>query len=144
MKVAVPVFGEEISPRFGCSTHMLIATIEQREICIEDHRDLSQLPPWRWPDLLASLGVTTVVCGGMHRHFQEAIEQHGIQVIWGVIGPASDALVALQKGTLQNDQFICRGRHRHRRGGWRGPPGAAPGPWTGGSGAGRGFRQGRG
>jgi predicted Fe-Mo cluster-binding NifX family protein len=141
MKVAVPVFGEEVSPRFGCSTHALVATVDQGGVQIEGMQDLSQVPPWQWPDLFSSLGVAKVVCGGMHGRFQEELERRGIEVIWGVIGPAADALAALQKGTLRSDQFLCRGRRRRRGRGRGGQMGQGPPPWSGGGGPGRGSRR---
>ena len=61
-----------------------------------------------------------VICGGVQRHLQSEMESRGIEVIWGVIGPAADALVALRDGTLRRDQFICRGRQRRHRGHGRG------------------------
>lgn len=116
MKVAVPLFGEDVSPRFGCSAHILIATIDESGIHAEGIRDITGLATWQLPEFLASLDVTKVICGGMHWRFQEEMQRRGIDVIWGVIGPAADALAALQSGSLQKDQFLCRGRFGP--GGW--------------------------
>lgn len=123
MKVAVPLFNQEVSPRFGCSSHVLLADVESAGVQAERVEDLSHLPPWQWASYLAQQGVTTVICGGIHQRFQEAFATVGIQVIWGVIGPAADALAALRQGTLQPNQFVCPGRHGRRgqgRGGGRG------------------------
>jgi predicted Fe-Mo cluster-binding NifX family protein len=141
MKVAVALFGEEVSPRFGCSTEVLIASVEAGGVNVEGAQDLTGAPPWQWPEVLSRMGVSTLVCGGIHGRFQQELERRGIQVIWGVIGPAADALHALQNGTLQRDQFVCRGRRRHRAGGrgrWSGDGGVSPGGWPGGGGGGRG------
>jgi predicted Fe-Mo cluster-binding NifX family protein len=143
MKVAVPVFGEEVSPRFGCSTHAVIAIVDQDGVRVEGQQDLSQAPPWQWPELFASLGVTKVICGGVHPRFQQAMHALGIDVIWGVIGPAAEALVALQDGRLRSDQFLGRGGRRHRHG-RRGRMGHGPASWSRGGPASRGRQFGRG
>lgn len=126
MRVAIPIFGEDVSPRLGCSTAMLLATVEADAIRNEEVRDIAGLSPWQLPDFLVSLGVAKVICGGVHRHLQGALESKGVEVIWGVIGPAADALLELRSGTLQRDQFLCRGQRGRR---WnRKDAGAAPVP----------------
>jgi len=128
MKVAVPLFGEDVSPRFGYMNDVLIATIDETGIRTEEIKDVTSLAPWQLPEFLASLGIAKVICGGMHWRFQYMMQRSGIEVIWGVIGPAADALAALQAGRLRNDQFLRHGRHgpggrgrgRRGRGGQRG------------------------
>ena len=135
MRVAVALFGQEVSPRFGCTSQMLLATVGEGGVQVEGVRDLRGLAPWQWPELLSSLGVEKVVCGGVHRQFLTEMERHGLEVIWGVIGPADEALAALHKGTLRSDGFVCPGRRRHRRG-W-GRPGQQGRGARAGGGAGR-------
>ena len=119
MRVAVPLFGDEVSPRFGYSTELLVATVGEDGIRSEEVKDIAGLAPWQVIEDLSSSGVVKVICGGVQRHLQSEMEGRGMEVIWGVIGPAADALVALRDGTLRRDQFICRGRQRRHRGhGW--------------------------
>lgn len=126
MRVAIPLFGEEVSPRFGCATQFLVATIQGDSAPEEEVKDVSRLAPWQFAEFLASVGVAKVICGGVHRRFQEELEHRGIEVVWGVIGPAALALAAFLDGTLRRDQFVCRGRHGWRGRGWGG--GRGPGP----------------
>lgn len=118
MNVAVSLFGKEVSPRLGCSNALLIASIHDGRLQDEKFEDCSWIPPRDLPDFLASREVSTVICGGVHRRLQEDIERRGIRVIWGVIGPAAEALSAFIRGTLRSDQFVCPGpgrvRARHR------------------------------
>jgi len=132
MKIAVFLFGQEVSPRFGCSGQVLVASVQDGGLASQQVTDVSCLAPWQLPDFLASLGVEKVVCGGIHRRHQMELERRGIEVIWGVIGPASQAVAALLDGTLRSDQFVCPSRGRGR--GWRhrGPRARRPGgrgPW---------------
>lgn len=130
MRVAIPLFGDEVSPRFGCSTQFLLATLDGNRVQNEELEDVGHLAPWQFADYLASRQVAAVICGGVHRHFQDELERRGMEVIWGVIGPAADALVAMASGTLRRDQFLCPGRHgrggRGGRGRGRGPGGGPP------------------
>ena len=120
MRVGVPLFGEDVSPRFGYSTELLVATVGEDGIRTEEVKDIAGLAPWQLIEDLSSSGVVKVICGGVQRRFQGELEGRGIEVIWGVIGPAADALVALHNGTLRRDQFICQGRQRRHRGRGRG------------------------
>jgi predicted Fe-Mo cluster-binding NifX family protein len=143
MKIAVPLFGEEVSPRFGFSTQLLVANIDEAGVQVEGIQELANMRPWQWPDYLATLGIEKLICGGMHPRFQVEMQRRGIEVIWGVIGPVADALEALRDGTLQRDQFLRRGRRGRRGRGWDSP--ARPGgDWSGPGGRGPGGGPGRG
>jgi predicted Fe-Mo cluster-binding NifX family protein len=130
MLVAIPLFGDEVSPRFGWCAEVLLATVNDGQVQQQEVRDVRHLAPCQLPEFLQTLAVEKVICGGVSRRFQEEMQHRGMEVTWGVIGTASDALAALTKGTLQRDQFVCRGRRggMHRGGGygWRGGLEAAP------------------
>ncbi|UCF33640.1 MAG: hypothetical protein JSV78_15040, partial [Phycisphaerales bacterium] len=117
MLVAIPLFGDEVSPRFGWCAEVLLATVDDGRVQQQEVRDVRHLAPCQLPEFLQSLAVENVICGGVNRRFQEEMEHRGMKVVWGVIGPATDALIALTKGTLQRDQFVCRGHRGH--GGFR-------------------------
>jgi predicted Fe-Mo cluster-binding NifX family protein len=122
VKIAIPLFGNEVSPRFGCCQQFMIADAEQDEIRQTTVVDTTSLPPWQLPEFLAERQVSRIICGGIHRQFQSRLEDCGIEVTWGVIGPAEDALHAFLGGNLKSDQFVCPGRQgprrrRRRRGG---------------------------
>ena len=130
MKAAIPLFGDDVSPRFGCSGRFLVASIEENRVQARNEEAVTHLDPWKFPEFLASQGVTQVICGGVHRRFQMELERLGIKVIWGVIGPAEEALAAFLNGTLKSNQFVCgdfrkrRGRgHGHQGPGHKNPPG---------------------
>lgn len=114
MTVAVALFGTEVSPRFGCGSTFLLADINGRRIDQQVVLDAGAVLPCVLPSVLAERGVRTVICGGIHRSLQAALEARGIRVVWGVIGPAVAALDAFAAGTLRADQFVCRGRRRLR------------------------------
>lgn len=111
MRIAIPLFGDEVSPRFGCATRFLLVDVEARRPMRREVKDLVALgsPPGQLAAFLQSLAVNKVVCGGLHARFRRELEALGIEVIWGVIGAAEEAVSAFVSGRLERDQFLCRG-----------------------------------
>jgi predicted Fe-Mo cluster-binding NifX family protein len=115
MRMAIALFGDEVSPHFGATGRFLVATVHDGHVQAQAVEDVSHLCPHDFPEFLSSLGVEKVICGGVHRRFRDDLEHRGIEVFWGVIGSASEALTAYLAGRLQCDQFVCdesSGRHR--------------------------------
>ena len=94
MDVAVAVFGDGVSPRFGCSQRLLLATVRDGRIEEQEMADISNVPSWQLPACLASQGIE--------------------KLVRGVIGSASEAPQVLIAGTPENDRLVCSGA--------RGPP----------------------
>lgn len=117
MRVAIALFGDEVSPRFGSSARFMLATIEDDRVQTQEVKDVSDICPHDFPEFLSALGVAKLICGGVHRRFRDELERRGIEVIWGVIGSAAEALTAYLGGRLQCDQFVCNeSSERHRCG----------------------------
>ncbi|MBN2489861.1 MAG: NifB/NifX family molybdenum-iron cluster-binding protein [Planctomycetes bacterium] len=114
-KIAIALFGEEVSPRFGGSMRFLVSEIGSDGAGAAAVEEADAVSPDRIPAWLESLGVSAVICGGIPRRYQADLEALGIEVIWGVIGPARNALEAYARGTLERDQFLCRGGRRGGR-----------------------------
>jgi len=116
MRVAVPLYGDLVSPRFGAKVTLLVALIEDGQILERQTVEALNRAPNQLPDLLSSLAVAKVICGGIQHELHRAIERRGIEVIWGVIGPASDALADLLAGSLHCDQFVGQSGSTRARG----------------------------
>ncbi len=127
MKLAIPLFRDEVSPRFGCSARFLVALVEENQVESRKEEDVTHLSPWQFPEFLASQGVSHVICGGVNQRFQVEMQRLGMEVIWGVIGTADEALAAFLNGTLKRDQFVC-GESRGHRGRGQGRSQAGGGP----------------
>lgn len=115
MKVAIPLYGNRISPRFGYTSDFLIVELQgKKEI---DRRALTMeiSHPARMADRLASEGVSLVLSGGMSPHFQEQFRLRNIAVIWGLIGEADDVLATYLDGQVFSGMGPCPRRDRRRR-----------------------------
>jgi uncharacterized metal-binding protein/predicted Fe-Mo cluster-binding NifX family protein len=101
MIAAIPLYGNRVSPRFGCSRAMLVVDIrdgraaEQRIVNTERGTDAE------WLDRLVALGVDVFVCGAADAGFLEQGERLGLHVIPDVAGDVDDVLAGLARGDLQ-------------------------------------------
>jgi predicted Fe-Mo cluster-binding NifX family protein len=110
MKIAIPLFGSRVSPRFGCESEILIVDIEERkEINRRKFAAMGLGIPQRI-SLLSSLGVDTLICGGIDIFCLRSLSARGFEIIPGVIGEADEALNYFLSGKLREGQCIRGGR----------------------------------
>jgi predicted Fe-Mo cluster-binding NifX family protein len=115
MRVALPVFGEDVAPRFCFARELLVVDLDgdQRET----GRRFVLFGSERWGQrirLLEELGVKVLLCGGFNRRLQPMADQAGIQVFWGQRGEAETILEAFREGKLDAPARLQQGRGRGR------------------------------
>jgi predicted Fe-Mo cluster-binding NifX family protein len=119
MKVAIMLYGTRVSPRFGYSQGVMIVEVSGQQEVRKKTLEADDYYPEQIPVVLGKEGVEVVIAGGMNRHFQDLFRSQGIQVIWGIIGEANDALAAFRDGQLTPGMGCCpegrRPRQRQRR-----------------------------
>lgn len=100
-KVFIPLFGEDVSPRFDLATEVLLAE------CAADGKLLNErvlmLPnpsAQRLCQMILSEAMDVVVCGGIEQEFYDYLTWKQIKVIDNVIGPSRLVLQRLGKGRL--------------------------------------------
>jgi predicted Fe-Mo cluster-binding NifX family protein len=124
MKIAFPLFGLRISPRFDSSPEMWIVTVNGGEVIDQEKISLGQLSlPQRF-DQLAANSINKVVCGGIDGFCLAQLERNGIDVVKDVTGEAEVALGLLLRGRLRPG-FCCDRGRRRRLCAWKKGP-----PWT--------------
>lgn len=123
MKIAIPVFGRRISPRFDFAPAFGVFDIREKKIA-----DRREVACEGWGDeerilLLRNLGVETMICGGLPERLRAILVNVGIQVIPWIAGCANDALALYLQGKLEPGAIVCsrRGAARGGRCGGRGP-----------------------
>lgn len=95
MKIAIPLFGDRISPHFGSSAEILLVETHDGRI---DHQHVVQAgsnDPGKIARFLFSCGVNRVVCGGMQRNHKRWLLDKGIEVMDNQKGKAADVLSAI-------------------------------------------------
>jgi predicted Fe-Mo cluster-binding NifX family protein len=121
MNIAIPIHGNRVMPRFGCTREMMIVTVEDGRI-VSSKRVIVNPQTWvSFPARLAEEGVSVMICGGIHPRFQQALQGQNIQLVWGVVGDWQEVLQAYLNGTLQTNPAFClhhgpRKGHRLRKG----------------------------
>ncbi len=62
---------------------------------------------------LKSLGVTTLICGGIGYHGVEAVESSGLKLIPGAFGDVKDVIDAYKNNTLVSDPSAMHSCSHH-------------------------------
>ena len=115
MKVAIPLYGGRVSPRFGYTRDFLIVEIEGKKEIDRKALTMEINHPARMADRLAKEEVSLVLSGGMNPYFQEQFRLRNIAVIWGLIGEADDVLASYLDDQVFSGMGPCPGRNRHFR-----------------------------
>jgi len=115
MKIAIPLFGSRVSPRFGCEPEILIVDIKERKEINRQKFSTAGLGIPQRISLLSSLSVDTLICGGIDVFCLRSLSGRGFQIIPGVIGEADEVLRYFLSGKLREGQCV-RGGKRFRRG----------------------------
>jgi predicted Fe-Mo cluster-binding NifX family protein len=123
MKIAVPLFGSRIAPRYDCARSLLLVEMEDGRVTGRRTVPMPDSNPFQRARALIDLGVKVLICGGIDGFSQNEFSARGVSVIGWVTGEAGDALEAFLRGDLEPGFMMgpggrCRGRWRFRR-----PPG---------------------
>lgn len=129
MKVAIPVWSDQVSTVFDFARHLLLVKLDEgKEISRGELRIQEGSPIFR-AKRLSRLGVEVLICGAISRPLARIVASHGIEIIPFISGTVNDVLNAYLTGRLADPRFCLPGcrpgagrewmrRHRFRRG-WR-------------------------
>jgi len=118
MKIAIPLFGDRISPRFDFSPEVWIIEVEKGEVLRQERLSTANLNLPQRLEQIASNGVDKVICGGIDGFCQNQLGSKGIDVVQDVIGDAEIVFDLFMKGRLRPG-FCCERRGRGRFWAWR-------------------------
>lgn len=117
MKIALPTFGDRVSPRFDCAQAFLVVTIEDGKPSKRQEVAADGWAPYERINRLVELGADAVVCGGIDCWSAESLRSAGIVLYGWVNGTIDEALNALCQGKLSAKALIIAdGRCRRGRG----------------------------
>ena len=108
MKIAIPVFGNRISPRFDFSPELWILTLENKDLVNEEKIPTINLNLPRRLEQIASRRVDKVICGGIDSFSLSQLESRGIDVVQDVMGETEAAFELFVKGRLRSG-CCCEG-----------------------------------
>ncbi len=110
--VAVPLFGDEIAPRFCVSDQFLLVDVEGGAITKRRHLSLEDLGWVERLSRLAECGVSELLCGGFNRSFAPSARCKGIHVTTFLAGNAAEVAAAYARGEVEAFRFPPRQRSR--------------------------------
>lgn len=116
MKVAVTYENGEIFQHFGHTAQFKIYEIQAGKIVSAAVQSTQGSGHSALAGLLRSLGVDTLICGGIGGGAQQALAQAGIQLYGGVSGSADKAVEALLAGALAYDPAVRCTHHEAHHG----------------------------
>jgi predicted Fe-Mo cluster-binding NifX family protein len=106
MKIAIPLFGNRISPRFEFSPEIWIIELKDGEVQREERFPTNNLSLPQRLDQLASNGVNKIICGGIDGLSLNLLGGRGIDVIHNVVGEAQEGINLFLRGLLRPG-FCC-------------------------------------
>ena len=101
MKLAIPLFGPRVSPRFDHAPRLLLLSLERGRVVSREEIPLNPLTVWQRVEKLKELGVEIVICGGIDESSKCWLIDQKIQVIPFVAGEASRAVIDFLAGRLK-------------------------------------------
>lgn len=116
MKIAVTYAGGVIFQHFGHTAQFKIYNVEDGNIVSEQVIDTNGSGHGALAGLLSSLGVDTLICGGMGGGAQMALAEAGIRLFGGIAGEADAAVEALLAGQLEYNPNVRCSHHDHHHG----------------------------
>ena len=126
MKLALPVFGTRVSPRFDCAPEILVLEETEKGGGRETRFKTDTWSERERIEKLLDLGVETVICGGLDVVSARELQENAIKVYPWVTGDVKDVITCFQRGKLGDGVMVgrggrCCGRWRFRRGWQRSP-----------------------
>jgi predicted Fe-Mo cluster-binding NifX family protein len=118
MRIAIPVFGSKISPRFDCAGNLLLVDATDGSV---SERWMESIEPFRCRqqmDALREKGVEVILCGGIRRCDYLLLVRSGINVYAGLVGEVDDILDAFLQGKIragEEDKITAHFHARRRR-----------------------------
>lgn len=115
MRIAIPVFGNRISPRFDFAPLFGLYDTEGEKII--GSRNISCDG---WGDVeratrLKELEVDTLICGGVPNYLLGILTNSGIKVVPWIAGTVDEALALFLQNRLDPGMILCPGRGRGQR-----------------------------
>ncbi len=100
MRLAIPIFGSRVSPRFDCSQKILLVDVQNGTVVNKNEVDASEWHPLSHIGELHNLKPDIVICGGICNRDYYRLSNHGIRIIPSVFGEVEEVIKSFLKGDL--------------------------------------------
>ena len=106
-KVLIPLYDDQVAPRFDLATEVLIVTFSNKGDL--DEKRTVVLPRASAEELCHLIlleKIETVVCGGIEDEYYQFLKWKKVNIFDSVIGSYNDILKCLETGSLQSGDII--------------------------------------
>jgi predicted Fe-Mo cluster-binding NifX family protein len=101
IKIAIPLLGKRISPRFDHAQGFLLVRAENSKIIDRQEIPTEGCTPLARVRKLSELVINTLICGGIDRTSAQQLSLNGVRIYSWLTGKAEDALRCFLKGRLE-------------------------------------------
>ena len=101
MRVAIPLYGDRVSPRFAFSERTLVADVRDGAAARQETIHTGRLLDEQRLEQLSSLGIDVFVCGAAEPAFLAEAGSLDIRIVPDVAGEKDEVLAMLAKGRLR-------------------------------------------
>lgn len=106
-KTLIPLFGNDVAPRFDLATEVLIVSdIHRRKESDEKVIVLPQASAEQLCHLILTESIKTVICGGIEEEYYRYLTWKKIRVLDSIIGPWQKALDRLREDNLNQGDIL--------------------------------------
>lgn len=126
MKIAIPIYGDRVSPRFDCSNSFSLISIENGKIVERNDVLLPLDNPITGIEGLIKLKVDILICGAINGFTVRMLHDKGIKVIPWIIGEIDKIVEAFISGELKpgftfapDGRKYCRRMRMGKGGRWK-------------------------
>lgn len=113
-KLLIPLYGDEVAPRFDLAGEVLIVTLNDRNEVAEDRIIVvSQASAEGLCHLILKEEIGTVICGGIEEEYYQYLKWKRVELLDAVIGPWKAALAAWIGGTLSPGSILYPRKDGH-------------------------------
>ena len=115
-KILIPIFGDDISPRFDLSAEVYIVAVDENG-AYQDERIvvLPQISAEQLCHLILTENVNVVICGGIEEQYYQYLKWKRIRVYDSVIGPWAEALARYLEERLQPGDILRNQKEKTRQ-----------------------------
>jgi len=106
-KILIPIFGNDVSPRFDLSAEVYIATLDAHSQYLDTRIVvLPQISAEQLCHLILTENVNVVICGGIEDEYYQYLNWKRITVYDSVIGPWEAAISAYIAKNIQSGDIL--------------------------------------
>ncbi len=107
--IALPVFHDDLAPRFCYADHVLVVEVNAGAVLTTRTIPMRTTSGSERLDILSALGVSELLCGGFNREFLPRAAAVGIRVHWGLAGDAMEVVEAFCRGDVEVHRIRATG-----------------------------------